>query len=720
MSGTTADSRAHPWELKPGDRVGRWRVVERLGTGSYGVVYRVEDAPGQSHALKVALRPSDARAEREVALLARTEHPHVVRVHDWGSVEGAAGSHLYFVMDWVRGLPLHQWVETVNPPLREVARVASTLALTLDWLHAKGVRHRDLKPEHILIRDSDTEPVLIDFGVGRQEGASTLTSTVVPPGTLSLRSPEAVDFHRMHHGDERARYAFQPTDDLYALGVCLYRALSGYYPFSPDLPGDLLMLAILAHVPLPVNGINPRVPAGFSDVVSRLLEKHPRARPHSGRELHLALEAARLRGEVEAWEARVFAWEEGPTPDDPSERRAARPVWPRGLVTEDGDPRSTGERRALGAVWAAPPGVGPAGLGLPVARLTRPPPPRRPSLAERVWPHVVRLGVALGVVLLVALVAWLATCRGAEAAEGETTAQQEVVIPLRVERAPEVDAGPMTQAEDTFEVKSSEPSIPPAPKRVKTSGLLRSALGAAVVATCVGAGCASAPPRGRAALKQPQPPPQECPPGSLEAMEQDAFHRKGAPGSDVSLIPHEDGPFPAPAREGTAILALERPMETLSQRGTTATGHLSFAEGRVHERFTGGLTGLSALRALNVLDASGVAIQHQPLAARGDAFTVKQLRSYRARRRVLVEFVLESSQSDVSWTAREASLTGSTGETLRILSVWQESPVTDSDSGWVLVEAEADALLSPGPWTLRVSEEGNGRAVVLEGLTFAR
>lgn len=82
MSGPLEDGRAAPSALKPGDRVDRWRVLERLGSGSYGAVYLVDDvdAPGRTYALKLALRPSDTRAEREVALPARTEHSHVVHI----------------------------------------------------------------------------------------------------------------------------------------------------------------------------------------------------------------------------------------------------------------------------------------------------------------------------------------------------------------------------------------------------------------------------------------------------------------------------------------------------------------------------------------------------------------------------------------------------------------------------------------------------------------
>ncbi|HZH13904.1 MAG TPA: protein kinase [Archangium sp.] len=626
MSGPAEDSRASPSALKPGDRVDRWRVLERLGSGGYGAVYLVDDvdAPGQTYAFKLALRPSDTRAEREVALLARTEHPNVVRVHDWGTWQGVAGSHLYFVMDWVQGLPLHTWAQSTNPPLRELARVASTLARTLDWLHARGVRHRDLKPEHILLRASDSQPVLIDFGVGRQEGDSTLTSTVVPPGTVHLRTPEALDFHRLHFREPGARYAFQPTDDLYALGVCLFRALTGHYPFPPDLPGDLLLLAIVAHVPPPVTVINPRVPPAFSAVVERLLEKTPQARHGSGRELHRALEAALALGPAAAWEARVFAWDEGAQGAEASVRRSVLPAWPPASATpppEQAAPasrRSASGRQGLGVMLLPPSAVAdPALHGLPLRRVSPGVPPRERAASSvtgrRRFPRV-GLAVALGTLVLLCLAALLATCRGAVPAvpsespsaatpqarppedaarpgapPGGTPAPGTAKPPTLEESPARVDAAPMTQTQpkDTPDVKTPTPSKPFAKRRLKTSAAVGGALGAAA-AVCVGAACSgpqqATPPPALAALWKAWPPPEECPQAALDAMKELQFGKVGASTPDGSIGPWEQGL--APFREGPAVFDLDTELGTLPRSGTTVVGRLFFAEGRIHGRFT--------------------------------------------------------------------------------------------------------------------------------------
>lgn len=132
--------------------------------------------------------------------------------------------------------------------------------------------------------------------------------------------------------------------------------------------------------------------------------------------------------------------------------------------------------------------------------------------------------------------------------------------------------------------------------------------------------------------------------------------------------------------------------------------------------------GLTALLNAGALTDSGVVTQNlSEVAARwqGGAFVAKQLRTYSAGRRVLVELSLRAREPVAPWTARNASLAGHGGALLKILSVWQESPVTTNRPERILVEAETDASLVPDSWTLWLSEDGGGRALVLSDITFA-
>ena len=337
MSTDHGELTTYPDALEPGTLVGRWRVVERVGVGGQGAVYRVEDIdhPGDFYALKLALYARDGRAEREVALMkTRAAHPHVVGFHGCVRWPHPREGYLGFVLDWVPGLALDVWAETGTTTFRQLATAGATVARTLGELHDRGVLHRDLKPEHMLIRQADGQPVLLDFGVGWYEGAAPLTTGPLPPATLYLLSPEAVRF--LWHSPERpgTNYAFQPTDDLYALGVCLYRATTGHYPFSEWLPADVLQSAIVHVRPLAPALVNPRVPRALSDVIVRLLAKNPSERYPSGAVLHAALVVA-ANGEEPAWDASIFEWAEVPPEQEGGtpERYLLRPPRPRPALT---------------------------------------------------------------------------------------------------------------------------------------------------------------------------------------------------------------------------------------------------------------------------------------------------------------------------------------------------------------------------------------------------
>ncbi|NPC86753.1 serine/threonine protein kinase, partial [Pyxidicoccus fallax] len=202
--------KVNPDALPPGTVVGGcWRLLERLGAGGYGAVYKVETTydPGRYFALKLSREPYEPRSRRELTLLMdKAVHPHVVAVHACGRWPDVVSGHFFFVMDWVPGPALHLWADLHNPSFQQFADAARRLSLILDALHVAGVQHRDLKPEHILMRGPHGDPVLIDLGSGDYAGAPTLTTGPLPPGTLHLRSPEAVRYHQRHWRRPEARY----------------------------------------------------------------------------------------------------------------------------------------------------------------------------------------------------------------------------------------------------------------------------------------------------------------------------------------------------------------------------------------------------------------------------------------------------------------------------------------------------------------------------------
>jgi serine/threonine-protein kinase len=184
---------------------------------------------------------------------------------------------------------------TVGEAVRRVLEVARALAVA----HEARVVHRDVKEDNILVRAADGQAVLVDFGAGYHEGDATLTHRMFPPGAPLYRAPEAWAYGWTHRGEARAHYRARPGDDLYALGVVLYRLLTRRYPFGLADDGGVDVEAVLHRAPLPPHLVNPRVPRAVEAVCLRMLEKRPEARYPDAVALCEALEALLARGDVD-------------------------------------------------------------------------------------------------------------------------------------------------------------------------------------------------------------------------------------------------------------------------------------------------------------------------------------------------------------------------------------------------------------------------------------
>ncbi|KFE69030.1 serine/threonine protein kinase [Hyalangium minutum] len=222
-----------PRDLRPGSLVGPWRVLERIDSGSYGVVFLVERASKPEagpFAMKMAKQAGDPRFEREAELLRRTQHPALPRFEDFGIWISARGDdHPYLVMEYVAGSILYEWGHEEERSSRDVLEVLAQVAQGLAAVHASGAVHRDVKGDNIRVTP-EGRAVLVDFGAGWFPGARPLTDTCAPPGTSVYRSPELLRFTWRFYRDDQARWKASPCDDLYALGVTAYRLVTGTYP----------------------------------------------------------------------------------------------------------------------------------------------------------------------------------------------------------------------------------------------------------------------------------------------------------------------------------------------------------------------------------------------------------------------------------------------------------------------------------------------------------
>ena len=275
----------HGPRLSSGEVVaGRYEIVSLLGRGGMGAVYRALDrTTGDHRALKVLHAGSDdaeaaMRFQREIEILARVEHPGIVRVFDWGII----GTRMFFAAELIDG-------EDVRTILRRVGRIApdetvrigSHVADALAAAHDLGVVHRDVKPHNVMVR-RDRGVTLLDFGVARglDLDSRIITSAGVTVGTPHYMAPEQFSGRRV---DARS--------DVYSLGVVLYEMLTGDVPFRADSPRELADLHRHA-APAPLTRRVPAIPDALERVVLKCLAKEPGERYQLASELGEALEAS--------------------------------------------------------------------------------------------------------------------------------------------------------------------------------------------------------------------------------------------------------------------------------------------------------------------------------------------------------------------------------------------------------------------------------------------
>jgi eukaryotic-like serine/threonine-protein kinase len=349
---TLSEQKLDPFSLPPGTRVGPWKVKAYEGGGAYGLVFRAvkagEEQAGEV-ALKVACYPGDARFQREVELLTRAHHPSMPSLLGHGQWQAPGGGvHPFIVMAWVEGLPLYTWAERCNPSSREVLQVLGQLAGALAATHAAGGVHRDVKGGNVRVSSQGPRAVLMDFGAGSYAGAAPLTKGALPPGTDDYRSPEAWEYAFQRPQGATESYAPRPADDVFALGVCAYRLVTGWYlPPVEARPEEEGPYRLEWKAPRSPMEMNPRVELPLDELILRMLARRPEERP-SAVELAEALEqASRSAG---AGMDRPLFQSEGPVA---AVERSAPVQRQESALKERAAPIGRVPARARGRAWAA-------------------------------------------------------------------------------------------------------------------------------------------------------------------------------------------------------------------------------------------------------------------------------------------------------------------------------------------------------------------------------
>lgn len=266
---------------------GRYRIESHLADGGMGSVYRAAQLdPERRVALKL-VRSHGGEAEprfmREASLLSRLKHPHIVDVFE----HGVDGEYCYIAMEFVDGRSLKQLLSEVGAlPAARAVRIACRIAEAMEEAHRQDIVHRDLKPANVLltsIGEDDDYVKVVDFGIGRTVDTDTmLTRSGELIGTPAFMAPEQI----------RGR-DIGPWTDIYALGMMLYRMLTGVMPFeSRELASVLVAQLLDDPPPMGLRAPNVAVPAALEEVVRACLRKVPAERMPSMTALRTALKAA--------------------------------------------------------------------------------------------------------------------------------------------------------------------------------------------------------------------------------------------------------------------------------------------------------------------------------------------------------------------------------------------------------------------------------------------
>jgi hypothetical protein len=283
--------------LSAGARIGSYEVVDRLGAGAMGEVYRARDTRlGRTVAIKVLRSDADPellhRLDREARAASALNHPNIVHIYDVGEAAGTEGSH-YVVMELVEGETVRQRLRPGPLPIPEVVALGIQLADGLAKAHRAGIVHRDLKPENLMVTPEGVLKIL-DFGLAKilpavlaeVDARATLsrhgTRAGTLLGTLEYMSPEQASGRVVDH-----------RTDQFSLGLILHEMAVGRPVFRRDSPAQVLA-AVIEREAEPLRRLRPDVPIELESLVARCLQKDPERR--FARTDELAAELAALAG----------------------------------------------------------------------------------------------------------------------------------------------------------------------------------------------------------------------------------------------------------------------------------------------------------------------------------------------------------------------------------------------------------------------------------------
>jgi TolB-like protein/predicted Ser/Thr protein kinase len=245
--------------------VGRYKIIEELGRGGMGVVYKAEDTKlKRTVALKFLpqelthIPDVKERFMREAQAAAALDHPNICTVYEFDEAE----EKTFISMAYVEGQSLKKKIESGPLELDEALRIATQVAEGLQKAHENGVVHRDIKSANIMVTEGEQAKIM-DFGLARMTGGTLITKEGMTMGTIAYMSPEQA---RGEEVDQRT--------DIWSLGVVLNEMLTGQLPFRGEHE-QAVVYSILKEKPKPVTDARPEIPVSIEQVIDKALEKNP-------------------------------------------------------------------------------------------------------------------------------------------------------------------------------------------------------------------------------------------------------------------------------------------------------------------------------------------------------------------------------------------------------------------------------------------------------------
>ncbi|MGH9558166.1 MAG: serine/threonine protein kinase [Bryobacteraceae bacterium] len=265
--------------MNPGERVGDYEIVEILGAGGMGQVYKVRNVlSDRIEAMKILLPVMGGNTElgnrflREIKVQAALDHPNIARLYTAQQI----GDQLLMFIEFVDGASIDKPLQQGPLSLNESVRCASEVLDALSYAHGRGVVHRDIKPANIM-RTSAGGTKLMDFGIAKMQTDRHLTKTGTAVGSLYYMSPEQIN------GAEP-----DPRSDLYSLGITLYEMVTGRKPFQGDSDYSI-MAGHLQQVPAAPIEVVPGIPGDLNDIILLAIAKDPQQRFQSADAFRKAL-----------------------------------------------------------------------------------------------------------------------------------------------------------------------------------------------------------------------------------------------------------------------------------------------------------------------------------------------------------------------------------------------------------------------------------------------